>query len=340
MTRTCFRALPVLIGLVVLGVSLADEPNASGYKVLKKIELGGKGGWDYLTMDADAGRLYISRSDRIQVLDVEKGKLVGEVTDTKGVHGIALAPKHKKGFSSNGQDASVTVFDAETLKETARVKVGMGPDGIIYDPSTDRVFTFNARSQDATAIDAASNAVAGSVKLGGKPESAVADEKGMVYVNIEDKNEIAAIDAKKLEVKSRWALGEGKRAVGLAMDRVQRRLFCSCGNEKMVVLNADDGKILATLPIGRGTDYAVFDPGLGLAFSSNGDGTLTVVGEKDGKYQAIDNVKTQQGARTCALDPKTHKIYLATARFGKLPEGQKGRPPMEPDSFVIVVVGK
>jgi YVTN family beta-propeller protein len=341
MTRIRIWTVPALLLLLVGGFSVTAEDKDSGYKVIKKIELGGEGGWDYLTMDSDAGRLYISRGTRVQVVDVEKGKLIGEVADTKGVHGIALAPKHKKGFTSNGGDSTVTVFDPETLKETARIKVGTGPDGIIYDPSTDHVFTFNARSQDATAIDAASNAVAGTVKLGGKPESAVADEKGMVYVNIEDKNEIAAIDAKKLEVKSRWALGEGKRAVGLAMDRAKRRLFCSCGNEKMVVLDADDGKVLATLPIGKGTDYAVFDPGVGLAFSSNGqDGTLTVVGEKDGQYRVVDNVKTQLGARTCALDPKTHNIYLATARFKKAAEGQKGRPGMEPNSFVILVVGK
>jgi YVTN family beta-propeller protein len=341
MTRIRICAVPALLIFLAWGFSVPAEEKDSGYKVLKTIELGGKGGWDYLTMDADTGRLYISRSDHVDVVDVEKGKKVGEVADTKGVHGIALAPKHKKGFTSNGQDASVTVFDPETLKETAKVKVGMGPDGILYDPATDRVFTFNARSQDATAIDAASNAVAGTVKLGGKPESAVSDEKGIVYVNIEDKNEVAVIDAKKLEVKSRYALGEGKRAVGLAMDRAKRRLFCSCGNEKMVVLNADDGKILATLPIGRGTDYAVFDPGVGLAFSSNGDGTLTVVGEKDGKYQVVENVKTQLGARTCALDSKTHKIYLATARFQKQAEGQKkGRPAQEPNSFMVLVVGK
>jgi YVTN family beta-propeller protein len=340
MTRIRMWAVPTLVVLLIGGLSITAEPKDSGYKIIKKIELGGDGGWDYLTMDSDSGRLYISRGTRVQVVDVEMGKLVGEVADTKGVHGIALAPKHKKGFTSNGQDASVTVFDPATLKETGRIKVGMGPDGIIYDPATDQVFTFNARSQDATAIDAASNAVAGTVKLGGKPESAVADEKGMVYVNIEDKNEIAVVDAKKLEVKSRWALGEGKRAVGLAMDRAKRRLFCSCGNEKMVILDADDGKVLATLPIGRGTDYAVFDPGVGLAFSSNGDGTLTVVGEKDGKYHVVDNVKTQQGARTCALDTKTHNIYLATARFKKAAEGQKGRPGMEPNSFVILVVGK
>ncbi len=340
MTRIRLGIAAAFVIVLAWGLFAPAEDKASGYKVINKIELGGEGGWDYLTMDADAGRLYISRSTRVQVVDVEKGKLVGEVANTKGVHGIALAPKHKKGFTSNGGDSTVTVFDPETLKETARVKVGTGPDGIIYDPFTDRVFTFNGRGQDATAIDAASNAVAGTVKLGGKPESAVSDEKGTVYVNIEDKNEIAVIDAKKLEVKSRWPVGEGKRAVGLAIDRAKRRLFCSCGNQKMVVLDADEGKVLATLPIGRGTDYAVFDPGVGLAFSSNGDGSLTIVGEQDGQYRVVDNVKTQPGARTCALDPKTHRIYLATARFKPQAEGQKGRPAMEPNSFMVLVVGR
>jgi YVTN family beta-propeller protein len=340
MTRIRIWVVPALLALFLAGLGVTAEDKDSGYKVVKRFELGGDGGWDYLTMDSDTGRLYIARSDRVMVVDTQSGKLVQEIKKQSGVHGVALAPKHKKGFISNGGDSTVAVFDLETLKETARVKVGSRPDAIIYDPSSDRVFTFNAGSKDATAIDAASNAVAGTVKLGDKPESAVADEKGMVYANLENKSEVAAFDAKSLEVKNTWPLGEGKRAVGMAMDRVKRRLFVSCGNQKMVVLNADDGKILATLPIGRGTDSAGFDPGAGLAFSSNGDGTLTVVGEKDGQYRVIANVQTQQGARTMALDPNTHNIYLATARFKKAAEGQKGRPGMEPNSFVVLVVGK
>ncbi len=340
MTRIRTWALPALILLLLGGVSVPAEPNGSGYKVIKTIKLGGEGGWDYLTMDSAAGRLYIARSNRVQVVDVEKGKLVGEVSKTPGIHGVAIAPKHQKGFTSNGGDSTVTVFDVETLKETARVKVGKRPDAIIYDPSTDRVFTFNAGSQDATAIDADSNPGAGTVKRGNKPESAVADEKGMVYVNLENKSQVAAIDAKTLEVKNRWPLGEGKRAVGLAMDRDKRRLFSTCGNQKMVVLDADSGKVLATAAIGRGTDSAAFDAGPRLAFSSNGDGTLTVVEEKDGAYRVLDNVKTQAGARTMALDPKTHHIYLSTATMKKAEPGQKGRPGFEPNSFVVLVVGK
>jgi DNA-binding beta-propeller fold protein YncE len=341
MTRIRIWAAPALLLLLIGGFSVTAEDKDSGYKVIKKIELGGEGGWDYITMDSDSGRLYIARSDRVQVVDVEKGKLVGEVKGMKGLHGVALAPKHKKGFASSGGDSTVSVFDLDSLKETSRVKVGSRPDAIIYDPSTDRVFTFNAGSKDATAIDAEAGTVAGTVKLGDKPESAVADEKGMVYVNLETKSEIAAFDAKALEVKNTWQLGEGKGAVGLAMDRAKRRLFCTCGNEKMVVLNADDGKVLATLKIGRGTDAAGFDPGTGLAFSSNGrDGTLTVVDEKDGQYRVASNVPTQAGARTMSVDTKTHNICLVTARFKTQADGQKGRPAQEPNSFMVLVVGK
>lgn len=340
MTRIRTWAVPALLVLLIGGLSIPAEPKDSGYKILKKIELGGEGGWDYLTMDSEAGRLYVSRGTRVQVVDVEKGKLVGEVEKTPGVHGIALAKKHKKGFTSNGGDSTAVVFDLDTLKETARVKVGKGPDAITYDPATDRVFTMNAGSQDASAIDAESNAEAGTVKLGGRPESVVPDGKGMLYVNLVDKNEVAVVDAKALEVKNRWTLGEGKGPMGLAIDPAKRRLFVTTRNEKMVVLNADDGKVLATLPIGRGTDAAGFDPGTGQAFSSNGDGTLTIVEEKDGEYKVTANVPTQQGARTMAVDTKNHTVCLATARFGKLEAGKKGRPPMEPNSFVILVVGK
>jgi YVTN family beta-propeller protein len=340
MTRIRICAGVALCVVLAWGLATPAEEKESGYKVIKKIELGGEGGWDYLTMDSATGRLYIARATRVQVVDTVNGKLAGEIPNTKGVHGVALVPKHKKGFVSNGGDASVTVFDPESLKETARIKVGEGPDGIIYDSFTDQVFTFNGRSRDATAIDAAAGTVAGTVKLGDKPEGAVSDGKGLVFVNLENKSEVAVIDAKKHEVKNTYALGEGKGAVGLAIDTAKRRLFVTCGNQKMVVLDADGGKVIATLPIGRGTDAAVFDQELGLAFSSNGDGTLTVVGEKDGKYQVIENVPTQAGARTCALDPKTHNIYLATAKQKAAPPGTKGRPSFEPNSFVVLVVGK
>jgi DNA-binding beta-propeller fold protein YncE len=340
MTRIRIGAGVALCVALAWGLATPAEEKESAYKVIKKIELGGDGGWDYLTMDPATGRLYIARATRIQVVDVEKGKLAGEVPGLKNAHGVALAPKHKKAFATSGGDATAIVFDPESLKETARIKVGERPDGVLYDSATDQVFTFNAGTKDATAIDAAAGTVAGTVKLGGKPEGVAADGKGLVYVNLEDKNEVAVIDAKKHEVKTTFTLGEGKAAIGLAMDTAKRRLFVTCGNEKMVVLDADGGKVLATLKIGRGTDAAVFDQELGLAFSSNGDGTLTVVGEKDGEYKVIENVTTQAGARTCALDPKTHNIYLATAKQKAAPGGAKGRPGFEPNSFVVLVVGK
>jgi DNA-binding beta-propeller fold protein YncE len=329
--------------LVVLGWGFgapAEQPE-SAYKLLKTIPVGGEGGWDYLTMDPEGRRLYVSRSTRVMVIDVDKGKVVGEVANTPGVHGVALVPRHKRGFSSNGGDSTATAFDLESLKETARPKVGSRPDAILYDPATDRVFTFNAGGGDATAIDAENATVAGTVKLGGRPESGVADEKGMVYVNLVDKDEVAAFDAKELAVKERWPVAPGKGPMGLAMDRAKRRLFVTCRNEKMVVLDANSGKVLADVAIGRGTDACAFDPGTGLAFSSNGDGTLTVVEEKPADtYRVAANVPTQAGARTMALDTRTHNVLLVTARFKAAAPGEKGRRAMEPDSFVILVVGK
>jgi YVTN family beta-propeller protein len=338
MTRIGIWMLPAL-ALLALGGFGSAEPE-TGYHVLKTIKLGGEGGWDYLTLDAAARRLYISRATRVVVLDVDTGKVVGEVANTPGVHGIALDSKRQQGFTSNGKENTVTVFDFKTLQETRRVKVGTKPDAILYDPASDRVFTCNGGSNDATAIAAETGKVDGTVKLGGKPEFAVADEKGMVFVNLEDKDEVVAIDAKKLTVTKRWPLAPGTEPSGLAMDRAKRRLFATCHNEKLVVLDADSGKVLGTPAIGKHPDAAVFDPGTGLAFSSNGDGTLTVIEEQPaGTFRVAADVKTQEGARTMALDTKTHNIYLATARFKPPVPGEKRRTP-EPDSFVILVVGK
>jgi len=258
------------------------------------------------------------------------------------VHGIALAPEFNRGFTSNGQDATVTVFDLKTLKETERVKVGMRPDAIIYDPATKRVFTMNAGSRDASAIDAESAKVVGAVKLDGRPEFAVADGKGTVFVNLEDKDQVLAFDSRELSVKNRWDLPGGKEPAGLAMDRKNRRLFVTCHNEKMLILDADSGKVVDSPAIGRGTDAATFDPETKLAFSSNGDGTLTVVEEETpDKFHVVANVKTQLGARTMALDAKTHNILLVTAAAKPAEPGAKrGRPSFEPNSFVVLVVGQ
>src|SRR5262249_48327015 len=234
-------------GLALLLVSSGVQAGPPEYHVLRKIPLGGDGGWDYLTMDPAAQRLYIARANRVMVVDVKEDKLVGEVPNTSGIHGVALVPERKRGYSSNGGEHTVTVFDLETLKETNRIKVGQRPDAIIYDPASKRVFTMNAGSKNATAIDVETEQVAGTVPLEGRPEFAVADGAGQVFVNLEDKSEIVAFDAKKLSVTNHWTLAPGKDPAGLAMDRKNRRLFSTCGNGKMIVMDADNGRVLATL---------------------------------------------------------------------------------------------
>ena len=339
-----------LLLLVATSLLLAAAPGraapaASGdYKVAKTFKVGGEGGWDYLTVDPVAHRLYFGRSTRVQVFDLESGKVVGEVPNTPGIHGVALAPDLGKAYTSNGRDSSVTVFDLKTLATVSKIHIdGRNPDAILYEPGTHRVFTMNAGSGTATAIDAASGAVIGNVALGGRPEFAVANGRGKVFVNLEDSSAVVSFDAKTLALGPRWSLAPGEGPSGLAMDRESRRLFSVCGNEKMMVLDADDGHVVATLTIGKGVDGAAFDPGTKLAFSSNGEGTLTVVREDAAdKFSVVGTVPTQRGARTMALDPQTHDIYTASASFGEAPaptpERPHPRPPMLPDSFVILAL--
>jgi DNA-binding beta-propeller fold protein YncE len=324
----------------------AAPVEAGGYHVAQRLKVGGEGGWDILTVDPDAHRLYYGRSTRMQVLDLETGKVVGEIPDTPGIHGVALVPDLGRGFTSNGRDSSVTVFDLKTLAVVTRVHIdGRNPDAILYEPVTKRVFVFNGGSQGATAIDAATGTVAGTVALDGRPEFAVADGHGRVFVNLEDSSAVAGFDAKSLKVESRWSLAPGEGPSGIALDREQHRLFSVCGNEKIVVLDSKSGKVVATLPIGKGTDGAEFDPATGLVFSSNGEGTLSVIHEDSAdKFTVVATVPTQRGARTMALDPKSHRIYLATASFGETPaptpERPRPRPPMLPDSFEILVLDR
>jgi len=316
-----------------------------GYHVIKTYKLGGDGGWDYLNLDSSSRRLYISRATHVMVIDADSGKAVGDIPDTPGVHGIALAPELGRGFISNGREGTVTIFDIETLKPIAKVKAGENPDAILYDPATRRVFAFNGRSQDATALDATSGTVLGTIKLEGKPEFAVSDGKGEIFVNIEDKSQLDAIDPKKLEVKSRWPLAPCQEPSGLSMDQKNRRLFAGCDNKMMAVVDADSGKVLATPAIGEGVDATAFDEGTGLAFASCGEGVLTVVREESpAKFSVAENVKTQEGARTLALDDKTHQVFVVTARFGPPPAATADNPhprhSILPDTFVVLVVGK
>ena len=318
---------------------------ASGYHLIKKIEIGGSGGWDCLNVDSGARRLYIAHATHVEVVDVDSGKVIGDIPNMNGVHGVAIAPEFGRGFTSNGKDSSVTIFDLQTLQAVGSVKVEKNPDAILYDSTTHRIFAFNRGSSSVSVIEAKTGSIAGTIALGGHPEFALADGYGMIYVNIDDKNEIVVLDSRKLEVKSRWSLAPGESPTGIALDQQHRRLFSACENKKMIVLNADNGQLVSSLLIGEGPDGAGFDPGTQLAFSSNGEGTLTVIHEDSAdKFSVIENVPTQRGARTMAIDAKTHNIFLVTAQFGPppepTPERPHPRPSIIPNTFVILVIGK
>jgi len=319
-------------------VFLATAALAAGadYKVVATWKLGGDGGWDYLTADSDGHRLFIARATRVMVIDTTSGKQVGEIPDTPGVHGVALDVEIGRGFTSNGREDTVSVFNLKSLAVEKKIKVGSGPDAILYEPFSKRVFTFNGKGHDTTAIDASKGEVAGKLDLGGKPEFMASDEKGTVFVNIEDTSEIVAFDPQKLTVKSRWKLEGCEEPTGLAIDRKNRRLFAGCGgNKKLAIVNADSGKTVATPAIGEGCDATAFDAGWGLAFASAGDGTITVIKE-DGpdKFSVVQTVMTQKAARTMALDEKTHHLFTVTANVSGTRENRK----IEPDSFVVLVV--
>lgn len=332
-------------GLFVALLASSAMAADSGYHLIDTYKLGGEGGWDYLTLDSSSRRLYISRATHVIVIDVDWGKPVGDIPDTPGVHGIALAPELGRGFTSNGREGTVTIFDLQSLKTIKKVKAGENPDAILYDPASKRVFAFNGRSHDATAIDAANGAVVGTIKLEGKPEFAASDGKGEIFVNIEDKSQIDAIDPNKLEVKASWPLAPCEEPSGLAIDRKNRRLFAGCDNKMMAVVDADTGKVIATPAIGEGVDANGFDPETGLAFASCGEGVLTVVKEESpNKFTVVENVTTQPGARTMALDEKTHNVIVVTARFGPPPaptaENPHPRRTILPDTFVVLVYGR
>jgi DNA-binding beta-propeller fold protein YncE len=336
-----FTALSVLGPLCVFGHHKVTAATTSRYHALTKRTLGGEGFWDYLTLDAGARRLYISRWTHVMVVDADTYKIVGDIPEIQGVHGIAIAREFDRGFTSEDQANQVTIFDLKTLKKIGTAKTGKGPDGIIYDRASKRVFAFNGDDGTATAIDAGTGAVVGSIDLGGRPEFAAADGQGHVYNNLEDKNEVVQIDSKTLKVLNRWPLAPGDSPSAMAMDRRQRRLFIGCHNKMMVVIDADTGKVLATPPIGEGVDAARFDPATQLIFSSNGDGTLTVIHEDTpDNYTVVDDIQTQRGARTMELDPKTHRVYLVTADLGPQPTEPHTPPSMVPGSFRLLVFGQ
>jgi DNA-binding beta-propeller fold protein YncE len=340
--------LVALLGIVALASSLplhAAAP-AGGYHVVKEIPLGGEGGWDYLTVDAAARRLYVSHSTKVTVLDADSGKTVGDVQNLSGVHGIALAGDLGRGFISNGRSSTVTIFDPKTLATLDEVKsTGENPDAILYDPYSSRVFAFNGRSHNATVLAAKTGKVLGTIELGGKPEFATTDLKGTVFVNLEDRSEVAKIGAKDLTVKAKWPLKPCEEPSGMAIDRQHHRLLIGCANQLAAVVNTESGKVVTTVPIGRGVDANAFDPATGLGFSSNGDGTLTVIREETpDRWSVVENVPTRKGARTMSLDEKTHTVFLSTAQLGPAPaptaEQPRPRPAILPDTFTVLVVSR
>ena len=317
----------------------------TGYKVQTKYPVPGDGGFDYVSIDSAARRVYLSHGTQVDVIDADNGKVVGTISDTPGVHGAAIASEFKHGFTSNGRENKVSMFDPATLALIKKIDVGKGPDGIYYDPKTKRVFTNNHGSHDVTAIDAKTGDVVGTVDLKGDGEEAVIGKDGMVYVNSEDTAEVVVFDPASLAVKNRFPVGVAKTPTGLAYDEKTNRLFIGTRNEpKMVVMDAANGKVVNSYPIGAGVDYAAFDPQSKLVFFSCGDGTLSIYHEKSADdYEDAGAVKTQTSAKTMAFDPKTKKIYLTAAEYVETPAAdpsQRPRRTIKPGTFVVLVVGK
>jgi hypothetical protein len=341
----------VVIGIVAAGIivsrnaAAAPQTGASGYHLIKKIKLGGTGGWDYLTVDQATHRVFISRGTKVIVVDPTTEKVVGEIPDTQGVHGIALATESNRGYTTNGRTSNSTIFDMTTLKKLGEAKTDKDPDGVIYDPFSKRVFTFNGDASSSTAIDAATGNVAGTVALGGGPEFAASDGKGKIFVNLEDKSQLVKFDAKTLTVDNTWPLAPCESPSGLAIDAEHEVLVVGCHNKLMTFVDGNSGKVLGTVPIGQGVDANRFDPGTGYAFASCGDGTLTIAHEDSPtKFSLVEMINTQRGARTMALDRSNHNVYLVTADFGPAPaataDNPRPRPPILPDTFVLLVYGK
>lgn len=334
----------LLVAALALASAVAADAADSPFHVVRRIPIGGEGGWDLMAMDMPGHRLFLSHATHVVVLDVRADSVVGDIPNTPGVHGVALAPELGRGYTSNGRDSSVTVFDLKTLAVLGRVSIpARNPDAITYDPVSGRVFTFNGGSANATVIDARTQAVVGSVVLGGRPELAVVDSAGRLYVNLEDSSAVVAVDTRSLAVLARWPLAPGEGPTGLALDRAHQRLFSACGNQKLVVLDATSGRVVTTLPIGRGVDGAAFDATRGLVFTSNGEGTLSVIQEDDPEhFHAAETDSTGPGARTLALDPATGTVYVASADFGTPPaptvDRPHPRPPIMPGSFRILAV--
>ena len=317
---------------------IAQVNSTLAARAIQKLAFGGDGRWDYLVVDPDAKRLYVARATRFMVVNTETGELAGEIADTPGAHGVALAPDLGIGFTSNGLENRTSVFDLKTLKVAKKIETGQNPDAILYHASTHSIFVFNGQSHNATVIDAVDQVVVATIPLAGKPEFAVADDQGNIYVNIADKNIMTVIDARARKVKSVWPLASCEEPTGLAIDRSTGTAFASCGNKVLAVVDLSIGKVRQTVTIGDDCDAVAYDPTTNLVFASNGEGTLTVIGKSSqGPYSVRQTLTTQPGSKTMALDPSTQRLYIPAAKFTG-PPTQKPRPKVVPGSFEIWVI--
>lgn len=339
------RAVPV-VAVAALVTSLAAWQPAvraadGPYRLVKAIPVGGEGGWDYASVDPAAKRLYVTHATKVVVIDTESNTVVGEVADTPGVHGFAVAPDLGRGFSSNGRESKASIVDLKTLKTLSKVDTGPNPDAILYEPQHKEVYAFNGNGKSATVFDAATGAVKATIPLPGKPEFAVVDVRaGRIYNNIEDTSSVVVIDTARRAVVATWPIAPGEEASGLAIDLASHRLFIGCSNDMMVMMDSTSGKVLGNVPIGEGVDANAFDPGTGFAFASSSDGTLTVAKVEAGKLTVVQKLATPQRTRTMTLDPVTHRLYAAAADYKPGPsgaDGKPGRPTLVPGSFRVMV---
>ncbi|HUP88752.1 MAG TPA: YncE family protein [Longimicrobiales bacterium] len=329
------------VALLLLSASMA---HAQSRFMVERYTIGGEGGWDYLSVEPAGNRLFVSRGTHVQVFDLSQHKLIGDITNTMGVHGIVVVPEFRRGFTTNGRDSTLTVFDATSLTPLSSIQIpSRNPDAILYEPHTKRIFAMNHTGQSVTAVDAKTGAVIGTTPIGGVAEAAVSDEHH-VYINIEDKGAIVKVDAKTLKLDATWPIAPCEEPTGLAFDEKHDRLFAACGGNKMMaVVNSDNGKLITTVPIGAGSDGIVFDPETKLIYTSNGEGSVTVIHEDSpDKYSVVATIPTQRGARTITLDPRTHTVYLSAALYGEAPAPTaaqpRPRPPIVPGSFMIVAI--
>ncbi len=337
------KTLITLALAVIVSSAFAQTP---GFHLIKKTVIGGEGGWDYLSVDTENRRLYISHSTQVEVYNVDTHEKIGVISNLQGVHGVLAVPKTGRGITTNGRSNTATIFDLKTLKPIIELPTGKNPDALLYDPFSKRVFIFNHSDVTTTVIDIVDGKVVGTVDVGGTAlEAGVTDEKGTIYVNLEDASEIVSFDARTLAIKNRWKINPGEEPTGLAFDPKTHRLFTVCHNELMMVLDSDNGKIITQIPIGKRVDGAVFDPSTKSIISSNGEGTITVVQEvTSNEFKVLETVKTEVGARTITYDPKTHHVFLSTAQYGAVPaatpENPNPRPSVVPGTFMILEYGR